>query len=64
LRVRVDELGSAGSAMLIGPVSGTAASSSAEQVASALMSLGRRYSGEFAGRRTETGAAPFPAAGT
>ena len=41
-----------------------AVSISAGQVAAALMDLGRWYLGEFAGRRTETGAAPFPAAGT
>ena len=36
---------------------------SARQVATALVGPGRWYSGEFAGRRTETGAASFPAAG-
>jgi hypothetical protein len=42
-----------------------AVSISAGQIgAAALMDLGRWYLGEFAGRRTETGAAPFPAAGT
>jgi hypothetical protein len=54
--------------MLIAAVSGTAsvgvASISAEHLATAPMNLSRCYSGEFAGRRTETGAAPFPAAGT
>jgi hypothetical protein len=36
----------------------------ARQRGTAPVNLGRWYSGEFAGRRTETGAAPFPAAGT
>ena len=36
----------------------------AGQITTGLMDLGRRYWGEFAGRRTETGASPFPASGT
>jgi hypothetical protein len=36
----------------------------AGQIAVTLMDAGRWHWGEFAGRRTETGAAPFPAAGT
>ena len=50
-------------AVSVSAVSVGAVSIGAGQIAMAPVHLGRWYWGEFAGRRTETGAAPFPAAG-
>jgi hypothetical protein len=75
LRVRVDEPDSAGPAALIKArlimavllsVAGSLRTMlvKAGQITTRPMDLGRWYWGEFAGRRTETGASPFPASGT